>query len=134
MVEWQCQDKASIHRKAKEFADDRKRVHEWCQYYSTLKGQTRGVLGNATVFAVANLCKSILTIEFLEDERSEGRSMSNQLLSVCNICSYVNNLAWPWKRGCIHDKCQILHISSPMLSTSAKVAKRGGYAGHYHYY
>ena len=44
-VEWQRQNKASVHRTAKEFADDRKRVCEWCQCYSTLKGQTRGVLG-----------------------------------------------------------------------------------------
>ena len=45
VVEWQCQNKASVHRTAEEFADDRKRVREWCQCYSTLKGQTRGVLG-----------------------------------------------------------------------------------------
>jgi len=42
-------------------------------------------LENAAVYAVANLCQSILTIEFPEDERSEGKSVSNQLLSVCNI-------------------------------------------------
>jgi len=47
-------------------------------------------LENAAVYAVANLYQSILTIEFLEDKRSEGRSVSNQLLSVCNVYSYVN--------------------------------------------
>ena len=41
-------------------------------------------LENATVYTVANLCQWILTIKFLEDERNEGRLVSNQLLSVCN--------------------------------------------------
>jgi len=39
-------------------------------------------LENAAVYAVANLCQSTLAIEFLEDERSEGRWVSKQLLSV----------------------------------------------------
>jgi len=30
-------NEASVHRPAKEFANDRKRVCEWCQCYSTLK-------------------------------------------------------------------------------------------------
>ena len=47
-------------------------------------------LENTAIYFVANLCQSILTIEFLEDKRNEGRSVSNQLLLVCNICSYVN--------------------------------------------
>jgi len=45
VVEWQRQNEASIHRPVKEFANDRKRVHEWYQRYSTLKGKTRRVLG-----------------------------------------------------------------------------------------
>ena len=45
-------------RTAKEFANNRKRVCEWYQCYSTLKGQTRGVLGNAAVYTVqVNLCQ-----------------------------------------------------------------------------
>ena len=41
--------------------------------------------------AVANLCQSILTIEFLEDKRSKGRSVSNQLLkrSVIFLCQHL---------------------------------------------
>ena len=39
-------------------------------------------LENAAVYAVANLCQSILTIEFLEDKKSEGRLLSNQPRSV----------------------------------------------------
>ena len=38
-------------------------------------------LENAALYAVANLRQSILTIEYLEDKRSEGESISNQL---CN--------------------------------------------------
>jgi len=63
-------------------------------------------LENATVYAVANLCQSILIIEFLEDKRSEGGSVSNQLLLVCNILLCQ-------QRECIHKiKCQIPHISN----------------------
>ena len=61
-----CQNEASIHRTAEEFTDDHKRVREWCQCYSTLKGQTHAeCLESATMYAVANLCQSILTVEFL---------------------------------------------------------------------
>ena len=37
-------------------------------------------LENIAVYAMANLCQSILTIEFLEDKRSKGQSALNQLL------------------------------------------------------
>jgi len=36
------------------------------------KDKPADCLENAAVYAVANLCQSILTIEFLEDKRSEG--------------------------------------------------------------
>jgi len=39
-------------------------------------------LENAAVYAGANLYQSILTIEFLEDKKSEGRSLSTQPRSV----------------------------------------------------
>ena len=79
IVELQCQNESSVHRPAKEFADDRKRVREWCQCYSTLKGQTRGVLGKRRLYAVTNLCQSILTIKFLKDEKR--RQISVKLVS-----------------------------------------------------
>ena len=85
MVEWQCQNEASVHRLAKEFANNNKRVREWCQCYSTLKDKPAECLENTAVYTVANLCQSILTIEFLEDKRSEGRSVSNQLTVYVNI-------------------------------------------------
>jgi len=66
MVKWQRQNEASFHRSAKEFADNRKRVREWCQCYSIIetcwKDKPAECLENATVYAVANLCQSILTI------------------------------------------------------------------------
>jgi len=75
MVEWQCQNEASVHRQAKEFADDNKHVRKWCQCYRTLKDKPAECLENATIYVVANLCQLILTIEFLEGKRSEGRSV-----------------------------------------------------------
>jgi len=45
MVEWQSKNEASVHRTAKDFAIDCKRVRKWRQCYSTLKGQTCRVLG-----------------------------------------------------------------------------------------
>jgi len=66
------QNEASVYRPAKEFANDCKRVCEWRQPVECVE--------NATIYAVANLCQSILTIEFLEDKRSKGRSVSNQFL------------------------------------------------------
>ena len=91
MVEWQRQNEASVHRTAEKFADDRKRVREWCQCYSTLEGQTRGVLGKHRRLRYVHLCQSILTIEFLEDKKSEGRSLSNQPRSVIimSLCQHL---------------------------------------------
>ena len=40
MVEWQRKNEAIIHKTAKHFSIDHKHVHEWCQKYSLLKGQT----------------------------------------------------------------------------------------------
>ena len=45
VVEWQRKNEASIHKTAKHFTIDRKRVCKWCQKYSPLKGQTCGALG-----------------------------------------------------------------------------------------
>ena len=71
VVEWQRQNEASVHRTAEKFTDDRKRVREWCRCYSTLKGQTRGVLGKHHRLRCGQPL-SIMTIEFLKDKRSEG--------------------------------------------------------------
>jgi len=71
VVERQRQNEASVHRPAKEFTDNRKRVREWSQYYSTLNKPAE-CLENAAIYAVANLCQPILTIEFLKERRQIG--------------------------------------------------------------
>ena len=64
---WQRKKEANVDRRAKEFAIDRKRVREWCQSATAhWKDKPAECLENAAVYAVANLCQSILTIEFLE--------------------------------------------------------------------
>ena len=83
MVEWQRKKGASINKTAKEFAVDRKRVREWCQNYDTLKGQSCGVSGKRRRLRSGhhlsvNLDQKVF--EFLEDERSEGRPVLNQVL------------------------------------------------------
>jgi len=52
VMEWQCKNKASVQRTAKEFVVDHKRVCDWCQCYSysTLKGQTHRVLGKCRIY------------------------------------------------------------------------------------
>ena len=46
-------------------------------------------LENAAIYTVANLCQLILSIKFLEDKRSEGRSVSNQLLQRSVIIMFL---------------------------------------------
>ena len=128
-MEWQRQNKASVHRTAKEFANDHKSVHEWCQCYSTLKGQTRGVLGKRPRLCCGQPLSVDLDHEFLEDERSKGRSVSNQLLSVCNnymfLCQPLG--VAPEEGAFSQDKISDPAYKPPTLSTSAKVAKQGAY-------
>ena len=82
VVEWQHKNEASVHRPAKEFADDRSQV---CPRVVSMllahwKDKPAECLENAAVYTVAYLCHAILTIEFLEDKKSEGKSLLNQLL------------------------------------------------------
>ena len=58
VVEWQHKNEAGVHRTAKEFAVNRKRVRE-C--YSTLNKKPVECLENAAIYAVTNLSQSILT-------------------------------------------------------------------------
>ena len=63
---WQCKNETSVRRTAKEFAVNRKCVREWCQSATAhWKDKPAECLENAAVYAVANLCQSILTIEIL---------------------------------------------------------------------
>ena len=83
VVEWQRKNEASIHTTAKHFLINRKCVSEWCQMYSRLKGQTCGALGKRRRLCWGKPLSVELdqkVFEFLEEERSEGRPVSNQLL------------------------------------------------------
>ena len=83
VVEWQCKNEASIHTTAKHFSINRKCVCKWCQMYSRLKGQTCGGLGKRRRLCWGKPLSVELdqkVFEFLEEERSEGRPVSNQLL------------------------------------------------------
>ena len=77
-VEWQRQNKASVHRPAKEFANDRKRVHEWRQL-------THGGLGKCCRLR----CGQPLSVD-LEHRVSGGQEKHRQIgakpasVTVCN--------------------------------------------------
>jgi len=85
MVEWQCRNEASVHTQAKEFADDRKRVREWCQCYSTLKGQTHGMLGKRRRLR----CGQPLSVNL--DRVSGGQEKQRQIgVEPASVMVYVN--------------------------------------------
>jgi len=82
VVEWQPKNEASVHRPAKEFTNNQSQA---CPRVVSMllahrKDKPAECLENATVYVVAYLCEAILTVEFLEDERSEGKLLLNQLL------------------------------------------------------
>ena len=84
VVEWQRQNKASIHRIAGKFSDDRKCVREWCQCYSKLKGQTRGVLGKRRRLR----CGQPLSVDL--DHRVSGGQEKRRPIAVesATVCNY----------------------------------------------
>ena len=84
MVEWQ-------HRTAKEFAVDRKRV---CKCYSTLNGQTRGVLGKRRRLR----CGQPLSVDLDHQVSGLGQEKRRQIgvkpasVTVCNIIFLCQHL------------------------------------------
>ena len=80
VMEWQCQNEANIHRTAEEFTDDRKCVREWWQYYSTLKGQTRGVLGKCRRLCCGQPLSVALDHQVSGGQEKRRPIVSNQLL------------------------------------------------------
>ena len=64
-----------------------------------------------------------MVFEFLEDERSRGIPVSNQLLLVCNIMFLFQHL--PEEGAYLRDKMSDPPLPSSTLLTGAKVAKRG---------
>ena len=86
MVEWQCQNEASVHRTVEEFADDRKHVRdrEWCQCYSTLKGQTRGVLGKRHRLCYGQPLSVDLDHQVSGEEKRRQIGVEPASVTVCN--------------------------------------------------
>ena len=111
MVEWQRKNEASIHRTAKHFSINRKLVREWCQKYSLLKRQTSGAPGKRRCHCWGKPLSVELdqkVCEFLEEERTGGRPVSNQLLKTkaiqiaggLNIAGFRASCGWlrRWKQ------------------------------------
>jgi len=67
-------------------------------------------------------CDQPLSVKFLEDKRSKGRLVSNQLLSVCNIMFLCQHLGMGRNL-----KSDPAYKPPPTLSTSTKHAKWGAY-------
>ena len=90
-------------------------------------------LENATVYAVANLCLSVLTARYLSFWRKREVKVDScwtmRFLLVCNILMFLcQHLGMALQEGVYsQDKSQIPAYTPPMLSTSTKVAKRGVY-------
>ena len=84
VVEWQHQNEASVHRIAGKFTNDRNRVREWCQCYSTLRGQTRGVLGKRCRLR----CGQHLSVNL--DHRVSGEQVKRRPIAVepATVCNY----------------------------------------------
>ena len=77
VVEWQCQNKACVHRPAKEFGNDRKRVREWRQPAECLE--------NAAIYAVANLSVNLDHRVSGGQEKQRQISVKPTSVTVCNI-------------------------------------------------
>ena len=127
-MKWQCQNEASIQRPAKEFTDDHKRVREWCQCYSILKAQTRGMLGKCCCLR----CDRPLSVD-LDHRVSGGQEKRRQIdvepacVTVCNLMFLCQHLGMPRKRGRICKiKCQIWHITPPLRFRLALRLQNGG--------
>ena len=82
-MEWQCKKGTSIHKTAKEFTVDCKRVREWCQNYNALKEISCGVSEKCCRLRCGHPLSIDLdqkVFKYLDDKRSEGRPVSNQVL------------------------------------------------------
>ena len=81
VVDWLRKNEGNISKAAREFDVDRKRVREWNEKYDQLKthhvGQRakRRKIGSGRTHISADLDQRVF--EFLEDERAEGRVVTN---------------------------------------------------------
>ena len=84
VVEWLRKNDSSISKAAEHFAINRKSVREWIKRYDTLKLHDTGSearkrkIGGGPPPMSTELDQRLF--EFLEEERSEGRAVSNQRL------------------------------------------------------
>ena len=84
MVDWLHRNDHNIHKAAREFNIDRKRVREWDQKYNELQRMNVGAnakrrkLNTGRTPLSPELDQRLF--EFLEQERSEGRPVSNACL------------------------------------------------------
>ena len=114
VVKWTRKNEASLHAAATGFNVDRKRVRDWTQKYDELKGKCAGAPGKWRKLSTGrppistDLDQRVL--EFLEEERGEGRPVSNACLQakVAQIAGGLNGIEgfkasagwlWRWKQG-----------------------------------
>ena len=112
VVEWLRKNEASCHKAAKEFSIDRKRVREWSERYDVLKQHGGGVSGKhrklSTGRAPLSADLNQRVFDYLEEERSEGRPVSNDAL-MAKAAQIAGGLGledfkasrgwlWRWKR------------------------------------
>ena len=82
VVEWQRKNQASLHKTAAKFSIDQKQVREWRDQYSVLEANECGAKkkrrrlynGGRRPLPVD------LDLQFLEEERSKGRVVTNNVL------------------------------------------------------
>jgi len=133
---WQRKNEASVHRTAKEFAVNHKRVRELVSINnSTLKGQTRGMLGKCRCLC----CGQPLSVDL--DHRVSGAwgttesvaRADRQLLSVCNIMFLYQHLgASPEEGAYSQDRMSDPAYKPPLrFRLVLRLQNGGGTCGHY---
>ena len=109
MMDWLHRNDHNIHKAAREFNIDRKRVREWDQKYNELQRMNVGAnakrrkLNTGRTPLSPELDQRLF--EFLEQERSEGRPVSNACLqakaaeigSGLRISAFKSSPGWLWR-------------------------------------
>ena len=110
VVEWQRKNQASLHKTAAEFSIDRKRVREWHDQYSVLKAnecgakkKRRRLYSGGRRPLSTDLDQKVF--QFLEEERSEGRVVTNDMLRTkavqiaggLSIQGFKGSNGWLWR-------------------------------------
>ena len=119
IVEWHRKNGRNVSQTARKFNIDRKRVRDWESQYDMLfqrsvdKDKKQRRLGSGRVPLSGDLDQKVL--EFLEDERSEGRPVTNKQLKATALqiaggmgLSFSASDSWfsQWKqRFCVGYRC-----------------------------